>query len=268
MTKDTVTQQTFDLSGRSLMVSIPAYDHKVTVKTAIAMAQLTRVTKHHGIGLQFSTICGCSVVSRARNLLADRFLRSDCTDLLFVDADIGFKPEDVMRMMAWGIDHAIVAGIPRARKTKLTYITTLDQDDNHLIMNGKGLVRAHRVATAFMLVQRKVFETMKEAHPEMCYKEDQSRLVEGAPELPGEMQHAFFDFKVTPEGYVGEDFVFCDRARELGFEIWIDPTIKLTHQGIVDFESDFGKDILYPMITPVDSLEASEVAEEGEKEVA
>jgi hypothetical protein len=39
-------------------------------------------------------------------------------------------------------------------------------------------------------------------------------------------------------------------VREAGFEVWIDPTIKLGHMGITEFEGNFGKDVLYPMITP------------------
>jgi hypothetical protein len=66
------------------------------------------------------------------------------------------------------------------------------------------------------------------------------------------MLHSFFDFKVTREGYIGEDFLFCDRALEAGFEAWVDPTIKLGHMGIHEFKSDFGNEILYPMFKPVE----------------
>ena len=50
---------------------------------------------------------------------------------------------------------------------------------------------------------------------------------------------------------MGEDFLFCDRARELGYEVWIDPTIKLGHMGIHEYEGDFGNDVLYPMVNPI-----------------
>jgi len=82
-------------------------------------------------------------------------------------------------------------------------------------MNNMGLVRAKRVATAFMLVRREVFEQMSAAHPEWSYYDTRS----------DRMLNAMFDFLVTDEGYIGEDFLFCDRARELGFEVSVDPTI-------------------------------------------
>ena len=107
-------------------------------------------------------------------------------------------------------------------------------------MNGMGLVRAERVATAFMLVRREVFETLDAAHPEWRYFDARSERT-----VP-----CLFDFQLTEEGYIGEDFLFCDRARELGFEVWIDPTIKLGHMGVQEYEGEFGKDVLYPMIVP------------------
>jgi hypothetical protein len=69
---------------------------------------------------------------------------------------------------------------------------------------------------------------------------------------------SIFDFKSTPEGYYGEDILFCDRARSHGFEIWIDPMIKLGHFGTHEFPGDFANDVLFPM------MRAAEIKEENE----
>jgi len=233
----------YDLAGRSLFIALPAYDFKVSLKLAISLARVAQAAPQHGIDIQIGSVCGCSVVSRARNLLTKDFLESECTDLIFIDSDINFEPEDVFRLMAWTTDpkKGIVAGVPRIRGEERVYITALDYDDNQeLTMNNMGLVRGMRVATAFMMVRRDVFETLVEAHPEWTYYDKKSDRM-----LP-----AIFDFKLTEEGYMGEDFLFCDRAREVGFEVWIDPTIKLGHMGVQEFLGDFGKDVLYPMIAP------------------
>jgi hypothetical protein len=233
----------YNLAGRSLFIALPAYDFKVSLKLAISLAQFAQQAQQHGIDIQIGSICGCSVVSRARNLLAQDMLDSDCTDLMFIDADINFEAADLFRLMAWTSDpkKGIVAGIPRTRSTTKTYIGTLDRDeDGQLTMNGMGLVRAKRVATAFMMVRRDVFETLNEAHPEWRYYDERSERT-----VP-----CMFDFMLTEEGYIGEDYLFCDRAREHGFDIWVDPTIKLGHMGVQEYEGEFGKDVLYPMIVP------------------
>ena len=236
-------EKSYDLAGRSVFIALPAYDFKVSLKLAISLAQFAREAQQHGIDIQIGSICGCSVVSRARNLLAQDMLDSDCTDLMFIDSDINFEAADVFRLMAWTSDpkKGIVAGVPRTRSTTKTYIGTLDKDeDGELTMNGMGLVRAKRVATAFMMVRRDVFETLDTAHPEWRYYDERSERT-----VP-----CMFDFMKTDEGYIGEDYLFCDRAREHGFEVWVDPTIKLGHMGVQEYEGEFGKDVLYPMLVP------------------
>jgi hypothetical protein len=236
-------EQSYDLVGKSVFIALPAYDFKVSLKLAVSLARFAQQAAQHGIELHIGSICGCSVVSRARNLLAQDLLESKCDYLMFIDSDINFEPEDVFRLMAWGTDpkKGIVAAVPRTRSETKTYIATLDHDENNqLSMNQMGLVRAKRVATAFMLVRREVFEQMVEAHPEWNYYDTRSNR----------MLNAMFDFLVTDEGYIGEDFLFCDRARELGFEVWVDPTITLGHMGIQEYVGNYGEDILYPMVVP------------------
>ena len=233
----------YELAGRRLFIALPAYDFKVSLKLAVSLAKFAQSAGQHGVDIQIGSICGCSVVSRVRNLLAKDLLESDCTDLIFIDSDINFEADDIFRLMAWASDpkKGIVAGVPRTRSEDKVYITDLDYDENgQLTMNGMGLVRAKRVATAFMLVRREVFEVLSSKHPEWEYDDKRSNR----------RLNAMFDFKVTDEGYMGEDFLFCDRARAEGFEVWIDPTIKLGHMGVQEYKGAFGNDVLYPMIVP------------------
>lgn len=242
-----VNEGSYSLAGRKIMLGLPTYDFKVTAKLAISLADFCVQATKYGVDIQICNISGCSVVSRVRNLIAKDFLDSDCTDLMFIDSDINFNAGDIFRLMAWNIDpkKGIVAGIPVARKKGKTYISTLDTDEEeNILMNHMGLVRAKRVATAFMLIRREVFEKMYEAHPEWRYH-DEKKI--------GDEMIAFFDFALKDGNYIGEDFLFCDRARELGFEVWIDPTIKLGHVGVEEFAGAFGDDYLYPLMKSIDS---------------
>jgi hypothetical protein len=247
MSEITQAQGSFSLAGRKIMLGLPTYDFKVTAKLAISLADFCVQATKYGVDIQICNISGCSVVSRVRNLIAKDFLDSDCTDLMFIDSDINFNASDIFRLMAWNIDpkKGIVAGIPVARKKGKTYISTLDTDEEeNILMNHMGLVKAKRVATAFMLIRREVFEKMYEAHPEWRYH-DEKKI--------GDEMIAFFDFALKDGNYIGEDFLFCDRARELGFEVWIDPTIKLGHVGVEEFAGAFGEDYLYPLMRSIDS---------------
>jgi hypothetical protein len=251
MSEELKAEASFSLVGRKIMIGLPAYDFKVSVKLAIALASFCVEAPKHGIQIQICNISGCSVVSRVRNLIAKDFLASECTDLMFIDSDINFNAEDIFRLMAWNTDpkKGIVGGVPVARKKGSIYISTLEQDaDGGIYMNAYGLVKAKRIATAFMLIRRDVFETLRDNHPEWQYHDD--RVENGHSD---KICYSFFDFKSTSEGYVGEDYLFCDRAAAHGYEVWIDPTIKLGHMGITEFEGSFGEEYLYPLIRSVDS---------------
>jgi hypothetical protein len=167
----------YTLAGRKVFFGIPAYDHKVSLKQAISLMRFAQQAPQHGIEITIGSICGCSVVSRARNLLVQDFLESDATELMFIDADINFQPEDVIRLLAWvsepNID--IAAGIPCARKAEKTYIVTLDEDGSGVTMNGMGLVRAQRVATAFMMIKREVIEKLVKDNPQWNYWDDKTQ---------------------------------------------------------------------------------------------
>ena len=234
----------FDLAGKKLFIGLPAYDFKVSVKLAIALAEFCVIAQKHGIQIQIQNVSGCSVVSRVRNIIADQFLESDAQHLMMIDSDMTFDANDILRLMAWNETKPIVAGIGAARKTEKVFFSMLDQDENgNITMDKMGLVRAKRVGTGFMMVRRDVFECLRQEHPEWKYKDVNA----------GKDLQAFFDFQCTPEGYIGEDYTFCDRARAHGFTVWIDPTIKLGHMGMHEFEGDFGNDFLYPLLKPLDA---------------
>lgn len=237
-------EASFDISKRKLFIALPAYDHKVSIKMAVALAQFAAMAPAHGLQIQVANISGCSVVSRVRNLLANEFLETDFTDLLFIDSDINFDPNDIFRLLAFASGQRdIVAGIATARKKEKVYFSMLDVDENkNIIMDKMGLVRALRAGTGFMMIRRHVFETLKEAHPEWAYHDHNT----------GKTLHSFFDFKSTPEGYLGEDFLFCDRARQHGYQVWVDPTIKLGHMGVEEFHGSFGEEFLYPLLKPIE----------------
>ena len=105
----------FNLAGKKLMIGLPAYDYKVTVSMAVSLMKLSQMVLQHGIEIQVNSICGCSVVSRARNVIAKQFLESECDHLMFIDADMTFEPESVIRLMAWNQDRGVVAGAYVAR---------------------------------------------------------------------------------------------------------------------------------------------------------
>ena len=81
------------LSGRKLFIAIPAYDGKINIKLAYNVAALMPKAMQHGIAVSMGDVSGCSIITMARNQLVHEFLKSDCTELLFIDSDVIATPD-------------------------------------------------------------------------------------------------------------------------------------------------------------------------------
>ncbi len=79
-----------------------------------------------------------------------------------------------------------------------------------------------KIGTGFMMISRKAFEKYQQAYPEKTYKVSETKE-----------EYAFFDCEIDPKTkfYVPEDYLFCNRMREIGGKIWLAPWLELSHQG-------------------------------------
>jgi len=236
------------LNGRKVFIAIPAYDHMVPADMVANFLHFGKRVRDFGVDFCLGFAKGCSLVTSARNILVDKFLKSDCDSMLFIDSDILFDPEDIFRLLAWTTTKHVVGGVYGAKTLPAKYYLTLDHDNDRPIIDEIGLVKAKAIGTGFMMIQRKVIEDLIKAHPEWEYLDRVSNT----------KLFSVFDLKSTPEGYYGEDMLFCQRALDRGFEIWIDPMIKLGHFGMHEYKADFNNDILFPM------MKAAEIKEENE----
>jgi len=101
-----------------------------------------------------------------------------------------------------------------------------------------SLMRVKRVGTGFMLIQRHVIEEMVAAHPEWAYENKGKN----------ETMSAVFDFAIVDGQYVGEDYLFCDRATAMGYKVYIDVEISLPHIGTEEFTNNFYEEAVVPLI--------------------
>jgi hypothetical protein len=184
-----------------------------------------------GIAYETHFVIGSSNLPNARNTIAARFLASKCTDLIFIDDDMGWRPEAVIRLLA--SEQNVIAGVGRKKVEKPNsdpevwcFSALTDEHKTIPPQDAMGAVQVQAVGTAFMKIEREVFETMIAAHPE--WKRD------GQQGMPADVKakyYQFFRFDPDDSTEMGEDFVFCKRWRDLGGSVWIDPQIALSHVG-------------------------------------
>jgi hypothetical protein len=233
------TEKSINLVGRKLMICIPAYDGKLNIDSAFALSNLAVQVQPLGIKLYLTHLSGCSLITKARNCLVADFLKSDADTLLFVDADVVVTADAVLRLMALSLDKDITAGIyPRRGMDRKFFLDYYLDENGALKFDKNGLLRVKRIGTGFMMIQRHVLETMIANHPEWAYNNN----------VDNRTDHAIFDLKIVNGEYYGEDYLFCDRATEMGFTVYIDVDISLPHVGQETFERNFREEVVMPML--------------------
>lgn len=227
-----------DLKGRKLFIAIPAYDGKLNIKTAFALAQLMPKALSLGVSVFLSDMSGCSIITMARNSLVNEFLKTDATDMLFIDSDVIATPDDVLRLLSQHTGRDVTVGMyPRRASDKRFFLDVYYDEQGALEFDG-SLMRAKRVGTGFMMISREIIERMVAAHPEWQYEnKDGNGTVS-----------ALFDFAVKDGRFVGEDYLFCDRVQEIGGKIWVDVDISLPHIGTEAFTNNFREEVVIPML--------------------
>ena len=227
------------LEGRSIFVAIPTYDGRLSIKLAYTLAALMPMAMKHGISVKLGHVSGCSIITMARNMLVDQFLQSNCTELLFIDADVIPQPEDILRLVAQSGDKDVTAGMyPRRAKDKKFFLDFFQDELGDIQFDG-ALMRANRVGTGFMLIQRHVIETLAD-------KAEKYLGQDGVGQVAN-----VFEFSMLDGKFVGEDYTFCDKARAEGFKVWVDVEISLPHMGTDEFTNDFKKEVVGPLIQDI-----------------
>jgi hypothetical protein len=165
---------------------------------------------------------GYSAIDQGRNQMATDALRDGFEETMWIDSDVGFHPDAVDRLRSYRLP--IVCGIyPKKAKRELA-CHVMPGTQRIIFGQEGGLTEILYGGTGFLLVHRDAYaEIQRQLRLPSC----NDRW--GRPMIP------FFQPMVKPHldghWYLAEDFAFCQRARQCGFKIMADTTIRLTHYG-------------------------------------
>ena len=232
---DQATIDLNELRKMNIFFATPCYGGMVTDQFFLSMFRVSQTFMQHGINFRITTLRNESLITRGRNILTAMFLESDCSHLMFIDADIEFQADDLLRMMAY--DKPIMAAAYPKKALPIQYAINfkfINQEKKQIRIEN-GAVEVLDASTGFFLVKREVVEKMMQAYPELHYRNDSN-----IDEKFNKYCYSFFDTIHDPEDnrYLSEDYTFCRRWQKLGGEIWLDPNTKLNHVGTHSFEGD------------------------------
>ena len=240
-------------SARSLVIGTPCSGGQVSWLYTASLLKLQGACARRNISLGFLIQPGDSLITRARQTVVAHFLQDfRATHLLFIDADIGFEPEQVFRLIDFGQDFtaaaypikkinwdlvpgAVAAGRMPLESAALNYAVEADPSAPLVIRD--GFVKAQYVGTGFMMIRRNALVRMIERYPDLHYAREHKG---DDPLVNSPWRSALFNCMIDESTgtYLSEDYSFCQRWTQMGGEIWVDYTSRLNHVGTAIFRGD------------------------------
>jgi hypothetical protein len=226
--------------SQHVLICIPTYSEEVHINFAFSLMDLTRELTNAGITYETLHVASSHII-RARNFFANYFLnRPEFSHLLFLDSDMKFPAEAVLKLLAANKPIAGVAypfrrfDLDRSIEVADTGLTLRDWLEKHAdytvapVTNAKGdvdivngFIEAEHIGAGVFLARRDAFETTKPFSN--CY----APPGQYASMIPSGTFYGFFETIEEDGLYLGEDVSFCRRARSAGLTIWalIDQTV-------------------------------------------
>lgn len=172
--------------------------------------------------LTYSRVSKDALISRSRSTAATDFLRSDTNPdlMIMIDHDISWQPGDLLRLVQKVAEtESVVGGVYSKRIFGQGIAAKPAAKGGHFIGSDE-LIPAEYVSAGFLGIHRKVLEKVAEILPlttanfwPFFMPMLSAKRSDGRPE------------------YLSEDWAFCERARNLGFKLFLDPKPCLVHNG-------------------------------------
>lgn len=254
------------LRQKHIFIATPCYGGQIGEPYFRSMMRLAIMCNKYDIPFTISTLANESLITRGRNTLTSFFMENkEATHLFFIDADIEFNPEDLLRMVAY--DKPVVVGaypkkainwtsiINAARRDPEENANTIEGHSSNYVVNFDfvldkegnrtpqvqivdNLVKLKDAGTGFMCIQKEVIQQMFDWYPETKYVNDINVDQKFEP-----FMYALFDCIIDPESrrYLSEDYTFCRRWQDKGGDVFLDPRTALNHVGHYTFRGNIRK---------------------------
>lgn len=211
-------------NGPSVFIATPAYNGLSAAYVA-SLADTIPYLISKGICPVLAIQSGYCHVDDARNILIGEFLASDCQNMVFIDADTGWKAKDLYRLIT--LERDFVAGAPPLKRDEEQYAVKLDEPE--IWADKDGLVKVVGVGGAFIRLSRYLLQTLFDKEPRKWKETENSKV-----------SALLFERTFQNEQRFSGDYGFCNRVLREGFDIYVDPEMEFTHFGEKPYAGSWG----------------------------
>jgi len=203
-------------AGQKLFLAVQCYEG-IGAGCAFSLFHFGQALKEAGIDVELSIYTGNCHVDDGRNRLVRDFLMSDCTDMVFMDADVGCPASNLTQLLRYDVD--VVAGIyPKKGGDDQFPVKMLPGE---IWSDAQGLIEVQGVPTGFLRMRRHVLEKLAAEAVHYNAKNDATTA------MP-----LIFERQVHDGTRWGGDYVFCRKWRAMGGKVHIAPEMRFEHSGM------------------------------------
>ena len=197
------------------MLATPVYD---TPEPNYVYAIQSSREALHKIGIQtaYVLLSGNAHVDDARNTIVHEFLLSDCTDLVFLDADVSWWPEHLVDLCQFDCD--VIGGVYPFRREDMRDTGRMPVKLAPNVELKDGLIEVEGLPTGFLRIRRHVLERLASTSAKFWNRQDRRQQVP-----------VIFEREMHNGQRWGGDVNFCRKWRELGGKVYAAAEIPLGH---------------------------------------
>lgn len=218
-----------------LCVFVPAYRGQISAETFDTTHALGITLMQRGIPAFCATFSWFDIAELRNCILSYWYdCMPDSTHLLMIDDDMGFEPELVLDMLAFG--EPLVGGIyPMKTLPRQWVVSGLDKPE----VRGGAFVEVEGIGGGCMLIRRDAVDRLINHFPDHQHPDV---LIARIKQAGLKRTLTFFDQYRVAAGKVAEDIAFCHRYREAGGRVWGAIHHEITHVGAWPFSGCFAKE--------------------------
>jgi hypothetical protein len=213
-----------------IMIGTPSYGGVVTIE------YLKSIIRLHEYDVQYTiALLSNPLLMQVRNDMFTSFVSDEMKDyshLFFLDADIGVRPEDIVKL----IEHdKPLIGAVFPKKVKPAGGEPVWNAGEVIEDCGDGTAKMGHIGAGCMCIRRDLALDIKK------YAEDNEMMYVNNIEIPNVEPIDTYDvFRVglINNIYAYEDYYFCHLIRNMGYDVYADYTINLKHVGSYVYEVD------------------------------
>ena len=205
---------------KRVMLGTPTYDGNLSAFYVNSLIETLKIAENYEVEILPLFICYDALVQRARNDIVKAAIEAEVDNLVFIDADIMWGPEDFFKLLNHKLD--VVGGVYPKKSDKPAFNMKVLSPNIEI---KDDLMEVECVGTGMLCISSTALELLWANSEEYHNGDRTSRMV--------------FDIQVVEGELVSEDNIFCHKWRALGRQVWIDPYVQCNHVGVKVYGHNF-----------------------------